>query len=126
MPKTKWGVYHNLRESEYVASNGEVTLFFSSELYLNKFLSEYENNRIIFLSKLSKIVIDSYLSMNILSDITFYCKTEKRGFLAWLNGVKLSKEDLHKYALRLMLQKEPVKWVRIDRPKASQRFKIGV
>ncbi|HSW76035.1 MAG TPA: early protein GP4 [Candidatus Saccharimonadales bacterium] len=126
MPSTKKGVYHNLRESEYVASNGEVTLFFSSELYLNKFLSQYENNRIIFLSKMAKLVVDSYLTMDILADITFYCKTEKRGFLAWLNGVKLNKEDLHKYALRLMLQKNEVKWIQIDRPKASQRFKIGV
>jgi hypothetical protein len=126
MPSTKKGVYHNLRESEYVVSNGEVTLFFSSELYLNKFLSQYENNRIIFLSKMAKIVVDSYLNMNILADITFYYKTEKRGSLAWLNGVKMSKDDLNKYAVRNMLQKVEVKWIRIPRPKASQRFKIGV
>jgi len=126
MPVTRKGVYHNLRESEYVVSNGEATLFFSSELYMNKFLNEYETNRVIFLSKMAKIVKESYLNMNILADSTHYFKTEKRGFLVWLNGVKLSKEDFHKYGLRLMLNNITPKWERIPRPKASQRFKIGV
>lgn len=126
MPVTQRGIYHNLRESKYVVSNDEATLFFSSELYLNKFLSEYENNRINFLNKMAKIVVDSYLNMEILADITLYCKIEKRGFLAWLNGVKLSKEDLHKYALRKMMTNESVKWKQIPRPNLSQRFKVGV
>lgn len=123
MPVTKRGIYHNLKESKYVASNDEVTFFFSSELYLNKFVDEYEQNRIIFLSKISKIVVDSYLTMEILADITFYCNIEKRGFLVWLNGLELSKEDLHKYALRKMMDSESSIWKIVERPNLKQRFR---
>lgn len=123
MPITKRGIYHNLKESKYVASNNEVTFFFSSELYLNKFVNEYEINRIIFLEKMAKIVVDSYLNMEILADITFYCNIEKRGFLAWLHGVEISREELHKYALRKMNENDSSKWVVTDRPNLKQRFR---
>jgi YHS domain-containing protein len=118
MPVTKRGIYHNLKESKYVASNGEVTFYFSSELYLTKFLNEYEQNRINFLSKMAKIVVNSYLNMEILADITLYCTIEKRGFYARMKGVNnprlslpINKEDLHKYALRKMMSSEVSGWV---------------
>jgi hypothetical protein len=107
MPATTRGVYHNLRKSKYTISNGEVVYFFSSELYRDKFLKGYEVNRITLKNKIDK----TPLNMDTLADVLFYEKIEKRGFFVRLDRVPVSYNDLYKYALRKMNEKDSPKWV---------------
>ena len=124
MPPTLRGIFHNLKESKYTVSNSEIVFFFSSEFYLNKFLEGYQDNRIKFIEKLDKITIDNKLNMNTLADITFYKSIEKRGFRAWLKGVDIDWQEIHKYALRKMTEKNTPDWLRIQRPKLGERLKM--
>ena len=124
MPPTLRGIFHNLKESKYTVSNSEIVFFFSSEFYLNKFLEGYQENRIKFIEKLDKITIDNKLNMNTLADITFYKSIEKRGFRAWLKGVDIDWQEIHKYALRKMTEKNTPDWLRIPRPKLGERLKM--
>jgi hypothetical protein len=123
MPPTLRGIYHNLKESEYTISNSEIVFFFSSELYLRKFMEGYKENRIKFIEKLDKITVDNKLNMNTLADITLYKTIEKRGFRAWLKGVDIDWQEIHKYALRKMTEKNTPDWSRIPKPKLGERLK---
>jgi hypothetical protein len=124
MPATLKGIYHNLKESEYVVSNSEITFFFSSELYLTKFMNGYKDNRKKLMERTKKETTHVNLNLNTLSDITLYKTIEKRGFLARLKGVDLNWQDLEKYALRKMTEENTSDWLRIPKPKLSERFKI--
>ena len=121
MPATKRGVYHNLRESEYTISNSEIVFFFSSRFYMTKFMDGYKQNRVIFSEKMAKLVGDIPLNMDMLADISFYGDTEKRGFHAWLKGVNISWQDLHKYALRKMTEPNTLDWHETPKPKLGER-----
>lgn len=122
MPPTKRGIYHNLKQSKYTVSNSEIVFFFSSEVYLQKFLDGYQQNRQKFKTK----VFDNPLNMDALADIWFYKQIEKRGFLAWLKGVDIDWHDLHRYALRKMTEKNTLDWQRMQKPKLEERLKIMV
>lgn len=121
MPATQRGIYHNLKESKYVASNGEVTFYFSSTLYLNKFLDGYKDHRQKFTSSLEKNTVDNPLNMDTLADIQFYQFIEKRGFFSKLKGVNISWQDLHKYALRKMTEPNTPDWLKTQKPKLTAR-----
>ena len=108
MPITRGGIYHNLRESKYTISNSEIVFFFSSELYLNKFLREYKKNRDCYRKR-----IKHPLNTDILADIETYEDIEKRGFFARFKRDKISKDDLYKYALRKMVDVESFDWERM-------------
>jgi len=110
MSKTVRGVYHNLNKSEYTISNGEVVFFFSSRFYLEKFLEEYEGERIIFDKRISKALKDNPYNMNLLSDLTLYASIEKRGFKVTLNGVDISWQEIHEYALETMTENYTRNW----------------
>ena len=125
MPKTSRGVYHNLKESEYVVSNGDATFFFSSELYLNKFIDGYRKHREEFNNRMNRIT-DAPLNMDMLADITFYNKVEKRGFHAWLKGVNTTWREIHIYALRTMTEKHTRDWSRTRRLKLAERRRSTV
>jgi hypothetical protein len=123
MPPTKSGIYHNLKESPYTVSNSEIVFFFSSEIYLNKFLCSYGPNRIKFLSKIDKATCNNVLNMDVLADINLYKQIEKRGFRAWLKGVDINWLELHRYVLRTMIEKSSQDWQRIQKPRLGQRLK---
>jgi hypothetical protein len=123
MPPTIRGVFHNLKESEYVVSNKEITFFFSSETYLNKFLETYQEERKKLQERTKKELTHVNFNMNTLADITLYKTIEKRGFLARLKGVDMKWEDLEKYVLRKMTDDYTHNWSRIAKPKLSERFK---
>ena len=123
MPPTIRGVFHNLKESEYVVSNKEITFFFSSETYLNKFLETYQEERKKLQERTKKELTHVNFNMNTLADITLYRTIEKRGFLARLKGVDMKWEDLEKYVLRKMTDDYTHNWSRIAKPKLSERFK---
>jgi hypothetical protein len=113
MPATKRGIYHNLRESKYTISNSEIVFFFSSEVYLNKFMIGYQNHRGTFTQKMEKIADDTPLNVDMLADITFYRCIEKRGFFVRMKRARIDWNDLYKYALRRMNEKESLEWVRV-------------
>lgn len=114
MPATKKGIYHNLRESKYVVSNSEITFYFSSEFYLLKFLDGYHENRDKYKKRLGSLLIDSPLNLNVVADICFYQTIEKRGFFVRLLKAKITKDDLYKYALRKMNDKNTLEWGRVN------------
>lgn len=124
MVATKKGIYHNLKESNYTISNNEIVFFFSSPVYLQKFLDGYMQHRKIFVNHLSKVSPENPLNMETLADIEFYKTIEKRGFRTWLRGVDISCEELHKYALRKMTDKNTPVWFKIQKPKLEERLKI--
>lgn len=121
MPATRKGIYHNLKESKYTVSNSEIVFYFSSELYMNKFMDGYEQNRVIFFARMAKIVGHIPLNMSTLFDIGYYETVEKRGYRAMLKGINISKEDLYQYSLRKMTQSKSPDWKVIDAPKISER-----
>jgi hypothetical protein len=129
MPATIRGIYHNLRESKYTALNSEVVFFFSSKLYLNKFMNGYQENR----KKMNKrfnVGNDIPLNFDTLADVLFYEEVEKRGFFVRLKLSPVSFDDLYKYALRKMNDKESLDWRVVDGKKEAiyatkQKTKVG-
>ena len=107
MPATKSGIYHNLRESKYTISNTEVVFFFSSEVYLRKFLDRYVENRTKYKKKMG-----TELNFDTLADIELYNQIETRGFFVRLKRAMITKDDLYKYAVRRMSDKESLEWER--------------
>ena len=124
MPSTIRGIYHNLKESEYTVSDSEIVFFFSSKLYRDKFLSDYEEHRETFLSKMHRLTGEIPLNMTTLADITLYRRIEKRGFRALMRGVDITWQDLNVYALRKMMLVNTNDWQEIQKPKLTERIKI--
>ena len=123
MPPTRRGIYHNLKESEYTVSNSEIVFFFSSQVYKEKFLREYRENRETFRNRLIKTGKDIPINLDIIADITLYETVEKRGFRACVGGVDTSCENLYQYALRLVTKKNTLDWYETPKPKLSERRK---
>lgn len=93
-------IYYNLNDSEFMAKTEHFMYFFSSALYLSKFMERYKENRKELESRLSarmsiKVKADDYF------DFLLYSSIEKRGFrveslgglqITCLNEVTLSGE----------------------------------
>lgn len=126
MPATRKGIFHNLRQSKYTVSNTEIVFFFSSKIYMNKFMTDYENNRITFSDKINKVMVKEPYNMNTLADINLYLKIEKRGFYVWLKGVSITCEELHQYGLRQMTKKNTLNWREIHNQKSGVQKKNTV
>jgi hypothetical protein len=113
MPATANGIYHNLRESKYTISNGEIVFSFSSRLYMNKFLRDYKHHRITCMFRGDWQ--GKPLNLDTVADIVLYEKLEKRGFFVRMITGNLKSsllyDDVYKYALRKMSVKESPKWV---------------
>lgn len=124
MPRTKRGIYHNLKESKYTVSNTEIVFFFSSKFYMNKYLNEYKENREQFLARLIKQNEAIPLNLEILADLSLYRCIEKRGFRACIKGVDIGWEELHQYALRKMTNKNTLDWFEIQKPKLTELRRI--
>ena len=121
MPATKDGIYHNLKETEYLISNGEVRLFFSSDVYRKKFLQRYKANREQFLKRIKRIAPNTTLNPEFLADIELYEEIEKRGFRVTMKGVEMSCQDLDLYALRQMTKPNTLDWFATQKPKLTER-----
>lgn len=120
MVMTKRGIYHDLNESEYATSNSEVALFFSSKLYLGKFLNEYRDYRIVFKERLARSMVINGVNTDLLADINLYKQIEKRGFRAteYVKGMGARKgsmtwQELQKFALTKMTEKSTLDWLEI-------------
>ena len=124
MPRTKRGIYHNLKESKYTVSNGEIVFFFSSKVYMEKYLREYKENRRVFRNKLLRQGKELPINLDIIADLTLYDTIEKRGFRACVGGVDTSCENLYQYALRLVTKKNTLDWYEMQKPKLGERKRI--
>lgn len=124
MPITKRGIYHNLKESTYCVGNGEIVLFFSSKMYLTKFLERYKDYREEFAEEMKKNEL--VLNMDTLSDIILYKQIEKRGFRTMIKGLEISWHELNQYALRKMTDKNISVWLETQKPKLTERLKSTV
>lgn len=109
MPKTAKGIYHNLKESEYAISNLEVAFFFSSKVYRNKFMSQYEENRKKYEEKMRKFC-SMELNYNFLADLELYKLIEKRGFRVVIQNRTIDDTTLHHYCARSLLTKVNLEW----------------
>lgn len=115
MPATERGIYHNLRESEYVASNGEVTLHFSSKLYLRKFIERCKNNRCKFKKRVERKEEEIPLNFDVLADLLLYEDIETRGFHVRINKLSVPFSDAYKYAVKKMNDEHTPKWKVVGR-----------
>lgn len=123
MPITKRGIYHNLKESKYTISNSEVVFFFSSELYLNKFMERYKENRLKYQNKFNKDH-KTFLNFDTLYDVYLYREIEKRGFRVTVKGSEIDYHSLEQYSLRKMNDEVSPEWERIETPNVKQRIAI--
>ena len=125
MPATSWGVYHNLKESEYTVSNDEAVFFFSSVVYQEKFFAQYSEHRALF-NKRMKFATgrNTPYNMSVLADLVLYTKIEKRGFYCWVKGVAMDWQSMHAYALRKMTDENTHDWRKTQKPKLKERLKI--
>ncbi|ALH46474.1 late transcriptional activator [Bacillus phage VMY22] len=122
--KTKRGVYHNIKESEYTVSNGDTVFFFTSDFYRQKFLTGYKEHRKTFKHRMSKTIDDEVFNFTFLSDMYYYREVEQRGFYTWIKGVEFDWQGLHLYALARLTEKNINDWREILKPKLGERKKF--
>lgn len=84
---TKNGICLNIEESEYKVLKYGLLFYFSSEFYMNKFLNNVDNFVITESLKMkNKYKINSNLELYFA--ISYYKKTEKRGFFIYDDVLK--------------------------------------
>lgn len=114
MPKTRRGIYHDLRESTYTTSNNGVVFFFSSRLYRDKFIDEHKAYRERKMKKLSHIQPHFYNyykeHLYLYYDTMCYSEIEKRGFRVKYNGEVYTWHDFLKFALGRKINTNIVDW----------------
>lgn len=72
-------IHYNIDESDFIVETENFILFFSSELYVIKFLEKYKENRIDLTYKLTSRYNIEFFS-NDYFDFILYSNIEKRGF----------------------------------------------
>lgn len=84
-------IYHDINKSNYYFKHENLTFYFSSLLYLNKFTKQYtsyiEEESAKLNNKFNMTVISKKVFL-----ITLYKKIEKRGFRVLLNDKPLDKD----------------------------------
>ena len=110
MVATKKGIYHNLKESTYTASNGDVVLYFSSKTYLKKFMIRYKQHREKFNNRVELKNQSIPLNFDTLSDLLLYQELETRGFMVRINTLRVNFNDVYKYAVKKMNDKDSPVW----------------
>jgi hypothetical protein len=87
MPRTKDGIYHNILESDYPFTIGEITFYFSSHSYRRKFMDRYRAEIMRFNESAMNIYKRQFNLVFIeLAVIRLYTMIEKRGFYIILRG----------------------------------------
>lgn len=88
--KTARGVYHDLKESEYIVTVDGIKFYFSSELYRQKFLKKSWDEKERFNESLNRVYKNQFdLSGDVLAWIRLYNRIEKRGFYIVVDGVEI-------------------------------------
>jgi hypothetical protein len=91
MPRTRDGIFHNIEESDYPFSVGEMTFYFSSPTYRQKFMQRYRAE----IERFNESAMNVYkrqfnLVFIELAVIRLYTQIEKRGFYLILRGEKVT------------------------------------
>ena len=98
---TKNGICLNLKESEYFVTKFGLTFYFSSKMYLNKFIqnidSFIETETIKFRNK-----YNVELQFNLCLAISYYKRIEKRGFFIYDNCTKEEIKDNQPFSIILI------------------------
>jgi hypothetical protein len=72
-------IYYNINESDYTLTTETMVFYFSSKLYLDKFIEKYEHNR-----KTIQYMLSSRFNIEFTAneyfDVILYTQIEKRGF----------------------------------------------
>lgn len=128
MVVTTGGVYHNLKESRYVVTcqDGMIAYFFSSKLYMRKFLENYENNRNTKNARIHKMLPFETLGMDFLIDVCYYKEVEKRGFRVLYKGDELEWHEITSTNLHLMRRRYIPNYREVLRTKLREWKKITV
>ena len=111
---TERGIYNNLTDSSYIVSNGDVSLYFSSKIYMLKFLNRYKMNRKENEKRVQRFAGNTKFNFSVWFDIHLYQEIEKRGYHAtvWHKDGCIPKEELEKYAISKATKCEVKEWVR--------------
>jgi hypothetical protein len=88
---------------------------------LKKFLIGYKGSRIKFKKKFSNIINVDF-NTDTIADVLFYQEVEKRGFHVRIGRAGVNFNDVYKYALRKMTDRQSPLWVRIiDKQEAEKK-----
>lgn len=125
MVVTQGGIYHNLKESRYVITceNGLVTYFFSSKLYMHKFLNTYKDNRVKVQNKMSKALKDFDSDVDLLADLCYYKQVEKRGYLVLFRGDELTWQESQNLGLQKRNVRKSINYHEVSRLKLRDYLK---
>jgi hypothetical protein len=89
--RTRDGIFHNILESDYPFTVGEMTFYFSSPSYRTKFMERYRAEMIRFNESAMNIYKRQFNLVFIeLAVIRLYTMIEKRGFYMTLRGEKVT------------------------------------
>ena len=101
--KTIKGVYKDIRNSDFIATNGKFTYFFSSEASLLRFIKLTNEDKQGKASRTENTFKMIQTSFELFLDLEYYLRCEKRGFYAFFMGKEVSKEELLNLAHRTIL-----------------------
>ena len=91
---TKRGVYHNIHDSHWRYTVGNIRFVFSSEFYLRKFQELYMEEIERTNRGVNKLYNHKYrIEADELALLRMYLNTEKRGFLVIINGEEITCQD---------------------------------
>lgn len=93
-------IYYNIEESKFLFKHEDLTFYFSSLFYLNKFKKEYEKYLNVNKDKL-KLKYDVLINAEYVLLIQLYKLIEKRGFRVDYKG-----EKLRQYHIEMVIVKD--------------------
>lgn len=124
--KTARGIYLNVKDSTFIATNGEINLFFSSASKLGKFLVGYHENRTKSLKKLYSIIGESNFPYDVIADMSFYEHIENKGVYAILDNVVIGKDGLDGYGVNCMAQQKVSEYQAVSNPEEIERIRSSI
>lgn len=91
---TKNGICYDLNKSPYKVKYNNITFYFSSVFYKQKFIDLIAENR----EKINNSISNRFVinvELNILADLVLYEKVEKRGYLIESDGEKIWDKNIY-------------------------------
>lgn len=103
---SKRGVFNNIEDSDYIITDGELILYFTSEHNMNSFINSYKENRETYNEKYNRFIKGVDLIPTIQIDVELYKNSEFKGFHICLGVTKLDEKDIRDISLRRMMLNE--------------------
>ena len=95
-------IYYNLKERKYSYTHKDITFYFSSLFYLNKFKKELDSYLDLYKNKL-EVKYDTLINCEYVLTIQLYKVIEKRGFRVDYKG-----ENLRQYHIDMVIVKDGI------------------